>query len=242
MSSTRLPGKVLKEVRARPLLSYLIERARFCRGLERIVLATSEAPEDDPIARFSEEAGVLLFRGSESDVLDRYYQAARKFDADEILRLTGDCPLLDPAVCDAVIDDYRRGGIDYAYTAPSFAEGMDCELFSFAALKRAWENADRPSEREHVTLYFRNHPELIRQSAVENRVDDGRYRITVDTAEDFDVVQILLKNLYREGKPFGIGVIKQFLDDHPDVYRRNLHIVRNEGLHKSLTAEKGERP
>lgn len=238
MTSTRLPGKVLMHVMGRPLLSYQIERLRFSKKIKEIIIATTTNTEDDPIATLAHKEGLQVYRGSESDVLDRYYQAAKEYNAENIMRLTADCPLIDPEVCDQVADYYFNSKLDYVYTGETFAEGLDCEIFSFSAIKKACKNAQKKSEREHVTLYFRNHPELFQSKQIQNDNDDSKYRITVDQKEDYLVVKAIIENLYStNNKYFTIAEIKSFLDSHPKIFAINKNIGRNEGLLKSLDEE-----
>jgi spore coat polysaccharide biosynthesis protein SpsF len=235
MTSTRLPGKILMEVMGRPLLSYLIERLRLCRQVSDVVLATTTNREDGPVADLGEKEEVHVYRGDEHDVLDRYYGAAELYGAEYVMRITGDCPLLDPQICDRVIEIYFNSGCDFVHTGPSFAEGLDCEVFSKGVLETAWREAVAKPEREHVTLYFRNHPELFRIVTVENETDDGGYRITVDEKADFEVVKAIIEHLHGAAHPgFTINEIKSFLDAHPEILSLNSSIVRNEGLMKSL--------
>lgn len=239
MGSSRLPGKVLMEVMGRPLLSYEIERLRFNKTIDEIFIATTVNKVDDPIAKFSEKEGLRFYRGSEDDVLDRYYQAAKKYNANHIMRLTADCPLIQPDICDRIVDTYFDSGCDYACTGESFAEGLDCEVISFKALSQAWREAKLKSEREHVTLYIRNHPERFRLVIVENKTDDSKYRLSVDEKEDYSVVKAILENLYkRSDNYFTIEEIFAFLNAHPEIYKLNSHIIRNEGLSKSLQEDK----
>ena len=154
------------------------------------------------------------------------------------MRLTGDCPLIAPDICDSIADTYFENGVDYIRTGETFAEGLDCEIIGFSALARAWLEAKLKAEREHVTLYIRNHPELFKTMAQENETDDSRYRITVDEEEDFLVVKTILENLYKGNDSyFTVKEIKSYLDTHPEVYKLNSHTIRNEGLLKSLQAE-----
>jgi spore coat polysaccharide biosynthesis protein SpsF len=239
MSSTRLPGKILMEVMGRPLLSYLIEQLAQCRLPTDMIIATTKNEEDDRLSDFAEQEGLKVYRGSERDVLDRYYQAALEFGAEHIMRITADCPLIQPDICDWVADVYTKSSCDYARTGESFAEGVDCEVFSCEALDKAWKEAKFTSEREHVTLYFRNNPEIFRTVTLDNESNDSRYRITVDEKEDFQVVRAVLENLYQRSKPYiKIEAIKSFLDSHPEIYSINAHIIRNEGLIKSLQEDK----
>jgi spore coat polysaccharide biosynthesis protein SpsF (cytidylyltransferase family) len=235
MTSARLPGKVLMEVMGRPLLSYQIERLRFCKRIRDIIIATTTNKEDDPIAELSHKEGLKLYRGSEDDVLDRYFQAAKEYEAEHIMRLTADCPLIDPVHLDRMIKSFFLKKADYIYPSPTCAEGLDAEVFTFQALEKACNHSKLISEREHVTQYFHNNPDLFKIMRLKNKTDDGKYRITVDEKEDFQVVKRIIEELYAtEDKPFGIEKITTFLDNHPDVFNLNSHITRNEGLIKSL--------
>ena len=227
------------EVMGRPLLSYQIERLRFSKRIDEIIIATTINKEDDSIAELAQKEGLKVYRGSENDVLDRYYQAAKEYNAELIMRLTADCPLIDPAVCDQVADYYFNSKLDYVYTGETYAEGLDCEIFSFTVLENAWKKAQLKSEREHVTLYFHNHPELFAIKTVENETDDSKYRITVDQEEDYLVVKAIIENLYaKNNEYFTIAEIKSFLETHPDIYSLNAGIIRNEGLLNSIREDK----
>lgn len=235
MTSTRLPGKVLKEVMGRPLLSYQIERLKKVRGLEKIIVATTTNKEDNPIVEFCQKTGIDYYRGSENNVLDRYYQTAKKFGVKHVMRITADCPLIDPIICDRVIKEYLSSHADYVHTGHTFAEGVDCEVLSFAALEKAWHEAGLMSEREHITLYIHNHSELFKKITLTNKTDDSKYRFTVDEQEDFLVIRAILEGLYKGNSgPFTTGEIKKFLDARQDIFMLNAHIVRNHGLLKSL--------
>ena len=235
MTSTRLPGKVLMEVMGKPLIGYLVERLQYCRHLDKIILATTLNTEDDPIVDFAVRENILFYRGSEHDVLDRYYRTAKEFNIDHIMRITSDCPLIDPTICDLVVDTYIQENADFVHTGPTFAEGLDCEIFSFKVLEKAWNEAEMKSEREHVTLYLHNHPEIFKKISLVNDTDDSRYRFTVDEWEDFLVVKAIFETLYRKNtKPFSSDEIKHFLDSNPSVFKLNAHIIRNEGLVVSL--------
>jgi spore coat polysaccharide biosynthesis protein SpsF len=171
-------------------------------------------------------------------VLDRYVQAAREFNADPIIRITGDCPLIAPEVVERVIGEYTSGSCDYVVTGPSFAEGFDCEIFSAKMLQLSAEGAAKKSEREHITLYMNAHPEVCKKLVLQNAQDDGHYRVTVDEPVDFTVAQSILEALYPSNPNFTGEDVKRFLDEHPEIAAINTHVVRNEGLLKSLAAEK----
>lgn len=235
MTSTRLPGKVLMEVMGRSLLSYQIERLCFSKRINNIIIATTVNKEDDPIIELAQKEGLNFYRGSEDDVLDRYYQAAKKYNTAHIMRLTADCPLVDPNICDRIADAYFKSGVDYLHTGETFAEGLDCEIIGFNALARMWVKAKLKHEREHVTPYIHNHSGFFKTMVKENDIDDSKYRITVDEEADFLVVKAVLENLYKGNDSyFTVREIKSYLDTHPEVYRLNSDIVRNEGMLKSL--------
>ena len=234
MTSTRLPGKVLLKVMGRPILSYQIERLRRVNNIDNIIIATTINRDDDPIVEFCKRESVSYFRGSENDVLDRYYQAAKKFGVNDIMRVTADCPLIDPENCDNIIQIYLESDIDYIHTGLTFAEGLDCEVLSFNVLERSRQEASLLSEREHVTQYVHNHPDLFKKVTFQNKTDDSKYRFTVDEQEDFLVVKAVIEALYEESIKLYTHEIKNYLDSHPDVFSLNSHIIRNEGLLKSL--------
>jgi spore coat polysaccharide biosynthesis protein SpsF len=237
MTSTRLPGKVLMKVLGRPLLSYEIERLRFSRNIAEIAVATTTNQADDPIVALAQRENLKVYRGSENDVLDRYYQAAREFGVEHILRITADCPLIEPTVCDRIIKVYADSGADYVHTGERFAEGFDCGILSFKTLSQAWRDASLKSEREHVTLYTKSHPERFHIISVVHDTDDSKYRVTVDEPEDFLAVKAIIENLYVQGEYITAEGIKSFVDNHPEIYRLNADIIRNEGLLHSLQAD-----
>ena len=235
MTSTRLPGKVLMEVMGRPLLSYQIERLKFSKMIDKIIIATTINKEDDPIVELCQKEGLDFYRGSEDDVLDRFYQTVKRYNTEHIMRLTADCPLIAPDICDSIADVYFKSGVDYIRTGETFAEGLDCEIFGFEVLYRSWLGAESKADREHVTLYACNHPELFKTIVKENETDDSSYRITVDEENDFLVVKTILENLYKGSENyFTIREIKSYLDSHLEVYKLNSDIIRNEGLLKPL--------
>jgi len=235
MGSTRLPGKVLLPILGRPMLHYQIERIHRCPGVDRIVVATTTAPYDDTVEIWCANNRILCHRCPEDNVLERYVQAARRFHAERIVRLTGDCPLLDPVVCGRIIASHAAAGVDYARTGQSFAEGLDCEVLTTEALERAHREARLPSQREHLTMYIVENPNRFSLLTVENEMDEGRYRITVDEPADFEVVSRIFEALYpQRGPDFGFFQIRCYLDAHPEIMALNSTIIRNEGYLKSL--------
>lgn len=238
MSSTRLPGKVLAEVAGRPMLYHVVHRAMGAKTLDQVVVATSDREADDPIAGYCAEQGTAYFCGSEEDVLDRYLQAARQFEADVIVRLTADCPLLDPEIIDQVVGAYHSGRYDYVSNTLdcTYPDGLDTEVFSRAALERTAREARLPSEREHVTPYMRNHPELFHQLNVSGREDWSHLRWTVDEPADLEFVREVYARL-GEGR-FGMDEMLRLLERHPELSQLNAGIQRNAGYLKSLQRDR----
>lgn len=233
MGSTRLPGKALHRVLGRPLLGHLLDRLLLSRRLETIVIATTTSDIDRRIKAFAEAEGVLAFAGSEDDVLDRYYRAAEQYKIDPVVRITADCPLLDPAVVDLVIERFLDGGTDYVSNAApppvTYPDGMDVEVFSFAALQRAWREAVKPSDREHVTFYLWNHPERFIAKRVDHSPDWSGYRLTVDCPDDLRVVEAVIIELLSQDPRAGLEQIVSYLERNPGVKTLNASIARNQG-------------
>lgn len=205
MSSTRLPGKVLKPLLGEPMLARQIERVRRARGIDKLVVATSDDASDDPIESLCGALGVGVYRGSLTDVLGRYRGAAMRFGpADHIVRLTGDCPLADWEVIDAVLDRHLAEAADYTSNCLklTFPKGLDVEVFKAAHLETAFHEARDPYEREHVTPFFYRHPDRFRLSNLECDPPLGDLRWTVDTPEDFAFVERVYEALYPANPAF----------------------------------------
>ena len=238
MGSTRLPGKVMKKVLGKPLIGYLFENLGRSQKIDKIVLATSTNKKNDILCRYVESLGYDIFRGSEEDVLSRYYNAVLKYKTKNIVRITGDCPLIDPVVCDNLINFYFKKKLDYAYLSPRYAEGLDCEIISFDTLEISHQKATKKSEREHVTLFVRNNLDRFKAKMMDNKIDESKYRITVDEPEDFEVIKNIIENLnISKSKYYSFGKIKKYLDKNPEIFQKNSKIIRNEGLSKSLEKE-----
>lgn len=226
MTSTRLPGKVLLPLAGEPMLTRLIERLRRVRRADGIVVATTTNTSDDPIAMLCEQLGVPCHRGSEHDVLSRYADAARLHGADVVVRITSDCPLIDPALIDQTIAAYDEGGSDYVSNMlpPTWPYGMAVEVFSAAALAQAHAEATQAAEREHVTPFLYWHPERYRLRNVASPVDLSQHRWTVDTPEDYALVGRLFDHLMPTHPHFTQADVLALLDQHPDWIAINQHI------------------
>ena len=239
MGSTRLPGKVLMDIAGKPMLWHVIDRIKRCKTIDLIVVATTEQDKDKAIIELARKCGVETFAGSEDDVLDRYYQAARKFNADAIVRITSDCPLIDPIIVDKVVNYYKDNieKIDYVNTAPSFPEGVDTEVFGFDALEIAWKDAKKNYEREHASIYMHENPAIFRLATIENDKDMSHIRFTVDRMEDLTAVRAIFKYLYKDGSIFHMQDILNLLEEKPEIMEINKNLIRNEGFLRSLEKE-----
>lgn len=240
MSSSRLPGKVLKPILGRPMLDLHIERLCRAKRLDALVVATSSDVTDDPIAHLCNALGVPLYRGSLTDVLDRYHQAALAHHASHVVRLTGDCPLADPDVIDRLIALHLSGGYDYSsnFLEPSYPNGLEAEIMTRDALEIAWREAKLPSEREHVTMFIYKNEERFRLGGLKQNEDQSAMRWTVDHPEDFEVVRHVYEALYPLNRDFSSADILGFLLRHPEVAALNARYRRNEALAKSFEADR----
>ncbi len=233
MSSTRLPNKVLKKIKNIPLLEYEIQRVKQSKKIDKIIIATSIQKIDDKIEKLCQKIGIACFRGSEDDVLDRYYQCALKHPLyNNIIRITGDCPLIDPAVIDQIIVFFEKNNYDYASNMmeETFPDGMDTEIFTRDALIESAEKAKLASEREHLTQYIVKNKKFKKGNFAAAH-DWSHFRLTVDNPEDFEVISFLIKNS---------KITDSYLDyislltKNPKIMIKNMKIKRNEGLIKSL--------
>jgi len=234
MGSSRLPGKVLMNSgNGMPLLYYVINQLRHCSKVKNLVIATTTNQEDDEIEKFADNNSVNVFRGSEKDVLDRYFQCAKKYSFSTIVRITSDCPLIDPQIVDKVIERFFSGNYDYATNTliRTFPIGTDAEVFSFSALETAWKNAQLPSEREHVTPHLRNKGNF-KTINVENDTNISNLRLTVDRIEDFELIKEILNNISTN--PIHLEDILELFSRKPELIEINKRINHNEGFNRSL--------
>lgn len=225
--STRLPGKVLRDLCGKPMLARVLERLRRATRVDEVLVATSTLPGDDAIADFCAEQGWRCFRGSESDVLDRYARAAHEAAADVIVRITADCPLIDPGVVDEVVAAFLNSEppVDYAcnfHPARTFPRGLDAEVFSREVLDRCAREVTDPSGREHVTSWIYRHPEQFRLTGIASPDDQSAHRWTVDTPEDFALVQTIYSHFGHDR--FTWREVLAAFEAHPEWAAINQHI------------------
>jgi len=228
MGSTRLPGKVLEDICERPMLGRVLDRTGISNSIDEIIVATTTNPIDDIIEQFCSEESCKCFRGDEEDVLDRYYQAIQQSGAKNIVRITSDCPLVDPGVIDLVIQAFLDARPDYASNIippRTFPRGLDVEVFTKDTLVNAWENCDKAAWREHVTPYIYSNPDLFNILPVRNEEDYSDYRWTVDTPEDLTLVREIYSLV--EG-PFNWMDVMNLFIEHPQLKTMNQEVRQKE--------------
>jgi spore coat polysaccharide biosynthesis protein SpsF len=233
MGSTRLPGKVLKEVWDKPLLQYLTERLKRVELADEVIIATTTNPKDQEIVEFCHMEQIPLFRGSEEDVLDRFYLAAKAFKADVVVRITADCPLVDPKLIDEVIQSYLDNYPTFDYISNShvrsFPIGMDTEVFSFKSLEEAYNESSLPEEREHVTPFIYRRPNRYKTKLLVHEPNLAHLRLTVDTPEDFELVSKLIERLYPKKPEFTMDdLVRTLTEDHPEWVQINAGVKQRE--------------
>jgi spore coat polysaccharide biosynthesis protein SpsF len=230
MGSTRLPGKVLMDLAGKTMLERVMQRCRRTVRLDEVIIATTDKTSDDPIAELCAQQDWPCFRGSEDDVLDRYYQAARWRKADTVVRITSDCPLIDSEVIDRCIKEFLEtpnvGYVTNCWPFRTFPRGLDVEVFSFAVLEQAWRQDYNPAWREHVTPYIYCHPEIFQVRAIVNDVDYSNMRWCVDTQEDL----ALVRNIYEAfgTDRFSWRQVLTILQQNPQWLELNCTIIQKE--------------
>jgi len=235
MGSSRLPGKVLMELAGHPALWHVIQRARQAKLADEVIVATTIVKRDLEIIKFCADNGIRVFAGSENDVLDRYYQAAKLFRPDNVIRITADCPLHDPDIIDKVIQKHMEEGNDYTSNTIKFTypDGLDCEAMKFYTLADAWKNARLSSEREHVTQYIIKN-EHYKKGCLENDTDKSSHRWTLDKEEDYIFIKKIYDCLWDINHEFSSNDIYKLLEKNPEIKQLNEGIIRNEGLLESV--------
>jgi spore coat polysaccharide biosynthesis protein SpsF len=225
MTSSRLPGKILLPILGKPMLELLIERLQMAKLLDQIVVATTQNPTDDVVEHLTHSINVGCFRGSENDVLDRVLRAAHANEADVIVEITGDCPLIDPTVLDQVIRIYQIKNVDYVSNVlqKTFPHGMETQVFSTAVLEKVAQLTQDPIDHEHVSLYIYEHPEIFSLFNVSSDLPEKYWdlRLTVDTPEDFQLIKEIYKLLYPQNPAFTLYDIVDLLEKRKDLIELN---------------------
>ncbi len=233
--SVRLPNKVLALINGKSLIWHIIERLKSCEMVEQIILATSNREEDKKLIEIANDCNILSFVGDENNVLSRFYEAALKFNADPIIRITGDCPLVDPYLLDKMLEFYLENNYDYVSNTiiPTYPDGLDIEIFSFKSLTKTFNEAKLKSEKEHVTPYIWKNPEIFQLYNYRNKEELSNYRWTVDEQLDLE----LIRQIYFNFKPkiiFSFQDVIEMAKLNPQIFKINERINRNEGYLKSI--------
>lgn len=245
MGSNRLPGKVLMPILGKPMLWHIVSRVRAASCIDEVVVAIPDGAADEPLRRFCATHAISNFAGSEMDVLDRYYRAARHYHADPVLRITADCPLVDPELIEKLVGIYRSGRYDYAAVAAGadahrseggcFPDGLDAECFNLASLEKAWREARDPRDREHVTRFIWRQKGMFRCTKLRADREFPPVRLTVDYPQDLVVATQIYERLFSENEVFHLADIVDLLQREPEIMKPNEHLV--EGQHYRAVLE-----
>ena len=238
MGSTRLPGKVMKKIDEKKfVLDYLLEQLKSSKRIESFIVVTSTLPKDDLICSNLSSNNIKFFRGSPDDVLDRYYQCAKKFSINTIVRITADNPLIDPEIVDLVIEKFSSSECDYATNSldRTFPYGTEVEVFSFQVLEKAWKNAKKPSEREHVTPFIRDPKNEFVLLNIENKANLSFLRYTVDRIEDLQLVREIIKHIHE--RPVLLKHILELFKNKPEIFKINEHVQHDGHLSTMIKDE-----
>lgn len=228
MGSTRLPGKVMKEICGKTVIEHVIDRLKQCQRADEIIIATTTLEQDDIIVEVAKRNGVKSYRGSQDDVLSRYYGAAAESKLELVVRVTSDCPLIDPKLIDEMLGFYMNNKYDIVTNAGStmnnrtYPRGLDNEIFSFGMLMKAHEAAIEAYQREHVTPYIYENSHSIYY--YKNEIDYSRYRWTLDTEEDFTMIETVYRHLYNGKHDFYFSDILELMQRYPEIAQINLHV------------------
>ena len=227
LSSSRLPGKVLRPMVGQPMISLQIERLLRAKSIDKLVVATSNNSEDDAIADLCQQLGVSCYQGSLDNVLDRFYQVVKQYNPDHIIRLTADCPLACPLVIDEVVNQHIKRGNSYTSNAIEhhYLDGLDVEVMTREALVQAWKNSTTALEKEHVTPYIINHPDLFKASKVKSKKEHAKHRWTVDYPQDFALVEFVYQALYANNPQFSTEDVLELLAKNPQIYNLNQQYI-----------------
>lgn len=234
--ATRLPNKVLLPIFGKEILLHEVERVLNSKKLDLVVIATTTQPNDDKIEKLIIDYNhpkVKLFRGSEEDVLDRYYRAARENQIEMVIRITGDCPLIDWELMDKIIEEFLIGDYDYVsnvLTKRTYPRGLDIEIFSFNVLEWMWKNCRLEREREHVTTYVREHPEQFKIKNIEQTEDLSNLRWTLDEKDDFILIEEIYRVLYPKKRFFQTQDILDLITQRPELVKINQHIEQKKNI------------
>jgi len=229
MGSTRLPGKVMKEILGKPMLWHIINRVEKAKYVDDIIVATTLNKEDDEIEDFTKEYRFNIYRGSENDLIDRYYKAARKYNVDIIVRIWGDCPFIDPEIIDKVLEKFIQKDYDYAnnFNPATYPHGMNFEVYTFKSLERVWKKAKDTFYRQYPFEYIYSYEDSFKTFYDKNEADLSDINLTVDYIQDFQLVTKIFKKFFRLNNIFHLEDIIKFLEKNPGLLNINATLERN---------------
>ncbi|RJR30250.1 acylneuraminate cytidylyltransferase [Candidatus Microgenomates bacterium] len=238
MNSSRLYAKVKKKIVGHPVLWHVVERAKRIKPLSQVIVATSTKKENNWIRKFCEENNIICFSGSEDDVLDRYFKAAQSLRADAVIRITGDCPLLDPTISSKVVREFIERSADIGGLDGEFPHGYDTEVFTFSALQKAHEQAQLPSDREHVTKFLLDRPQEFHFSSTVYKNTISHLTFALDQNEDYIFLNKIFIRLFTNDNFFGMRTVEKLLHENPYLIKpANMRDGSQIGLKKSLAAD-----
>lgn len=240
MGSTRLPKKALRKIKGKTLIEWIKYRLSFCDKIDQIVLATADTPENDPLEDLARNIDLEYYRGSEKDLVSRLFETAKKFNADAIVRITGDCPLVDPDIVDKLVSEYiKKPELDYVCNVlpPTFPDGMDVEVISFVALKRLNDEVKDPLYREWITTTLMENPDKYKILNIPYKKNLSYLRLTVDYSEDFELTEIIFNKLHKEREVFTMEDILKLFKKEPDLIKINEKLVDKTILNNIRGAE-----
>ncbi len=237
MGSTRLPGKVMLPLQGKPMIQCVFDRLRRCDCIDDIIIATSLLSEDDILADHFTSQGVKVFRGSLGDPLDRYYNAAKHHQIKHVMRAMADCPFIDPDLIDQLSKIYFSGGYDFCHLIGEFPSGLDTTMFTYDCLEKAWNEANKKSEREHITPYITKNPNLFKIGTYEPLRGLYHHRWVVDHPKDYQFAQAVYEGLEKSSNEFGWEELVKFLEHQPKIFNLNSDIKRDEGYLQSMAQD-----
>ncbi len=235
VGSERLPEKILKLVdKKHSMLEFVLKQLEFSKKIDKIIVATTNLKNDDVVSKLAENKEISVFRGDSLDVLDRYYRCAKKFNIDTIVRINSDCPLVDPFVVDQMIDKFSKENFDFMsnHQPRSYPYGMDVEIFSFKTLENAWKNALLESEREHVSPFMYNHPDVFSCNNFKHIQNFSNIRITVDREKDLELIKKIIEKI--NSSPITLKEIITLYNEVPKLFLMNSEYIVDEGYKKSV--------
>lgn len=230
LGSTRYPNKIFCSLANKPLIWHIVNRLKYSKKIDDIVIATTNNVIDDQLSFWAKENGLNLFRGSENNVLERFYLTAKHFAADIIVRITADDPFKDPNIIDSVIEKLLSENLDFAYNnyPPTYPEGLDTEVFTYSALEKAYKMSTDDFEKEHVTQFFYKHPSLFRQANISNIQNLSYLRWTIDTEKDYQMARTIYNLLYVDNEIFLLDDILKCLETYPEIEQINKNVSRSD--------------